>query len=69
MVLRGEPDSRSFAAFYFVGEQLIAVHAINSPREFMLSKKLIAEGARLDPSAVSDTSVPFKQLAESARSW
>ncbi len=67
MVLRGDPDNRSFAAFYFVGEKLIAVHAINSPREFMLSKKLIAQGARLDPGAVADTSVPFKELAEAAR--
>lgn len=68
MVLRGEPASRSFAAFYFAGERLISVHAINSPREFMLSKKLIADGARLDPGAVADTAVPFRTLAESARS-
>lgn len=67
MVLRGDPDSRSFAAFYFVGEQLIAVHAVNSPREFMLSKKLIAQGAHLDPNAVADTSVPFKDIAEASR--
>ena len=68
MVIRGDPDSRSFAAFYFVGEQLIAVHAVNSPREFMLSKKLIAQGARLDPGAVADARIPFKELAEAARS-
>jgi 3-phenylpropionate/trans-cinnamate dioxygenase ferredoxin reductase subunit len=67
MVIRGDPDARSFAAFYFVGEQLIAVHAINSPREFMLSKKLIAQGARLDPAAVADTTRPFKDLADAAR--
>jgi len=67
MVLRGDPDSRSFAACYFFGDTLIAVHAVNSPREFMLSKKLIAQGARLDPEAVADTRVPFKDLADSAR--
>jgi len=66
MVIRGEPDTRSFSAFYFVGEQLIAVHAINMAREFMLSKKLIAEGARLDTTAVADTTRPFKEIAESA---
>jgi len=67
MVMRGEPDSRSFAAFYFVGEQLIAVHAVNSPREFMLSKKLIAQGAQLDTAKVADASIPFKEIAEAAR--
>ncbi len=66
LVLRGEPASRSFAVFYFAGGRLIAVHAVNSPREFMLSKKLIADGARLDPAAVADSSVPFKALAEAA---
>jgi 3-phenylpropionate/trans-cinnamate dioxygenase ferredoxin reductase subunit len=67
MVIRGEPASRAFAAFYFVDDRLIAVHAINSAREFMLSKKLIAQGARLDPEAVADTRVAFKELAEAAR--
>lgn len=67
MVLRGDPSSRSFAAFYFDGERLIAVHAINSAREFMLSKKLIAQGAHLSPDAVADTDIPFKELAEAAR--
>jgi 3-phenylpropionate/trans-cinnamate dioxygenase ferredoxin reductase subunit len=67
MVIRGDIDSRSFAAFYFAGKRLIAVHAVNSPREFMLSKKLIAEGAQLDPGAVADPGVPFKDLAAKAR--
>ena len=66
MVLRGDPESRAFAAFYFIGEQLIATHAINCPREFMLSKKLIAAGARLDPAAVADPGVPFKEIADTA---
>lgn len=67
LVIRGDPASRSFAVFYFVDGRLIAVHAINSPREFMLSKKLIAEGTRLDPHAVADTSIPFKELVDAAR--
>ncbi len=64
VVMRGDPDKRAFAAFYFVGDQLIAVHAINSPREFMLSKKLIAQGVRLDTAAVANVDVPFKKIAE-----
>lgn len=67
LVIRGDPESRSFAAFHFAGDRLIAVHAVNSPREFMLSKKLIAHGAQLDPSAVGDVTIPFKELAEAAR--
>ncbi len=65
--IRGDMAARSFAAFYFAGERLIAVHAVNSPREFMLSKKLIARGACLDPSAVADVGIPFKDLADATR--
>jgi len=66
MTIRGTPESRSFAAFYFSGDRLIAVHAINMAREFMLSKKLIADGARLSRDAVADTGRPFKEIADAA---
>ena len=68
VVLRGDPDSRSFAAFYMQGDLLIAVDAVNKPREFMLSKKLIADGARLDPDILADTDIPFKDLVTAALS-
>lgn len=63
VVMRGDPATRSFCAFYFRGDRLIAMDAVNSPREFMLSKKLIAQGARLAPAAVADTTIAFKHLA------
>jgi 3-phenylpropionate/trans-cinnamate dioxygenase ferredoxin reductase subunit len=66
LVLRGDMDRRSFAVFYLDGDRLIAVHAVNCPREFMLSKKLIAEAARMDPEILADTSIPFKDLANAA---
>ena len=65
VVVRGDPESRSFAAFYLDDGRLAAVYAINSAREFMLSKKLIASGARPDPAVLRDTAVPFKEIAES----
>ena len=64
-VIRGEPESRSFAVFFLDAGRLTSVYAINSPREFMLSKKLIALGARPDPALLRDTTVPFKTIAES----
>ena len=64
-VIRGEPESRSFAVFFLDAGRLTSVYAINSPREFMLSKKLIALGVRPDPALLRDTTVPFKAIAES----
>jgi 3-phenylpropionate/trans-cinnamate dioxygenase ferredoxin reductase subunit len=66
ITVRGDPESRSFAVFYWQNDRLLAVHAINSPREFMLSKKLIAHRAKLDPTRVSDASIPFRELADKA---
>ncbi|MDH3978628.1 MAG: FAD-dependent oxidoreductase [Gammaproteobacteria bacterium] len=66
VVIRGSFEDRSFAAFYMKGDLLIAVDAVNSAREFMLSKKLIAQGARIDPEILADTSIEFKALATAA---
>ncbi len=67
-VFRGDPESRSFAVFFLDDGRLTSVYAINSPREFMLSKKLIALGARPDPALLSDTRVAFKEIAEGLES-
>ena len=39
IVTRGDLNSRSFAVFYFKGDQLTAVDAVNRPGEFMVAKK------------------------------
>jgi 3-phenylpropionate/trans-cinnamate dioxygenase ferredoxin reductase subunit len=63
-VIRGDPASRAFAAFFLDKGRLTSVYAINSPREFMLSKKLIAAGAHPDPAQLRDAGRPFKELAD-----
>jgi len=66
VIIRGDFADRSFAAFYMKGDLLIAVDAVNSGREFMLSKKLITQGARLEPEILADTGIDFKELATAA---
>ena len=51
VVVRGVPDEKRFACLYLRNGVLIAVDAVNSPREFMQAKKLIAERAVIDPAA------------------
>lgn len=53
-VLRGDPGESRFACFYLQDGRLIAVDAINSPREFVQSKKLIASQALVDPELLAD---------------
>ena len=55
IVIRGDHEgSRSFAAFYFNGDRLLAVDAVNAPREFMMSKMALTKGKTLDKSIIAD---------------
>lgn len=65
-VIRGDPAARKFAVFYLRNETLIAVDAVNSPPEFLASKKLIMAGAKLAPAKLGDTSTPMKDIAAEA---
>lgn len=62
IVIRGDPADSSFACFYLRRGKLIAVDAINSPREFMQSKALIAAAAEVEPARLSDPAIALKDL-------
>jgi 3-phenylpropionate/trans-cinnamate dioxygenase ferredoxin reductase subunit len=62
VVMRGDPASRSFACMYLASGKLIAVDAINSPRDFVQSKALIAARSIIDPERLGDTQVALKDL-------
>lgn len=64
VVVRGQPESGEFAAYYLRDEQLIAVDAVNSPRDYMMAKRLIARGARPAAERIADLAVPVKALAD-----
>ncbi len=62
VVVRGDPAARSFAAFYLRAGQLLAVDAVNSPREFIAGKKLVANRTRIAPDVLRDSSVDLTPL-------
>jgi 3-phenylpropionate/trans-cinnamate dioxygenase ferredoxin reductase subunit len=61
-VLRGDPDTNRFALYYFAQGELIAVDAINSPKDFMTGKKWIAERRHPDPALLADPATDLKSL-------
>jgi len=65
-VVRGDPDTRKFAVFYLRNGKLIAVDAVNSPPEFLASKRLIIAGTHLAPDLLRDTSQTMKAIAANA---
>jgi 3-phenylpropionate/trans-cinnamate dioxygenase ferredoxin reductase component len=60
-VLRGDPASRSFSVCYLQGGELLAVEAINNPKDYVAARKLIAERARPDLDKLAD---PGKSLKD-----
>jgi 3-phenylpropionate/trans-cinnamate dioxygenase ferredoxin reductase subunit len=61
-VLRGNPESDSFALYYLAQGELLAVDAVNSPRDFMTGKRWIAERKHPDAAKLGDTTVDLKTL-------
>ena len=63
VVIRGEIEKeRKFTAFYLKEGRLLALDAVNRPKDFMMGKKLIL-GKSLDKAALADDSVSLKELA------
>ena len=62
-VIRGNPMDRSFACLYLKDGKLIATDAVNSPRDFIQSKALIAAHAIVARDRLIDTDVQLKDLA------
>ena len=54
VAIRGDMDAEKFACFYLRDGVLIAVDAVNSPKDFMLSKRLIAEHTKVPPASLED---------------
>jgi len=63
LVIRGKADERSFACLYLKNKRLIAIDAINAPRDFMQAKPLIANAAMPDRDKLADTETMLKELA------
>ncbi|MCE8556491.1 FAD-dependent oxidoreductase [Ruegeria pomeroyi] len=57
---QGEGQTVSF--WYYTGDQLVAVDAMNDPRAYMVGKRLIDSGKTADPAVVADPSADLKPL-------
>lgn len=60
-VVRGTPEAGAFAVFYLRASTLIATDAVNSPKEFALSKRLIMNRQTVDRDKLADPDVPLTE--------
>jgi len=63
LVLRGDPAARKFAVFHLRDGAVAAVEAVNAAPEYMIGKRLVAEGRKIAPETLADMSIPMKQMA------
>ena len=55
-------DGDAVSFWYFKGDQLLAVDAMNAPRAYMVGKRLIDNGKTADPAAIADPATELKTL-------
>jgi len=65
-VVREVDDPDAFCAFYLREQRVIAVHAVNRPQDFMLAKRMVAEGWQVDAARLADAGTALKSLAPEA---
>lgn len=60
-VLRGDPATRSFCAFYLQGDRLLAIDAVNRPGDFMVTRRALARPVTVDAGQLADEGVSLKE--------
>lgn len=64
-VVRGEPQSEKFSVLYYRQGQLLACDAVNNPVDYMVVRKVLAQGGTIPPDRARDVSTPLKALLAS----
>ena len=62
VTMRGNTNDAKFMLFYTKNEELIAVDAINNPKEFLISRKLVANKVKIKPKVISDLNTNLNDL-------
>ena len=62
VVTRAGKTSRSIAHFYYNGEKLLAIDAMNAPSVYMIGKRLLEAGKTILPEHAADVDFNLKSL-------
>ncbi|MCI5097856.1 MAG: FAD-dependent oxidoreductase [Rhodobacteraceae bacterium] len=61
-VVTRQGEGRTVSFWYYTGDQLVAVDAMNDPRAYMVAKRLIDGGKTADKAIVADPAADLKPL-------
>jgi 3-phenylpropionate/trans-cinnamate dioxygenase ferredoxin reductase subunit len=60
MLLRGDPAAPRWGACWLAGGALVALLAVDAPRDLAQGRRLIEAGAMVDPARLADPAVPLR---------
>ena len=63
MVLRGDPDTRSFSVVYLKAHKVIALDCVNATKDYVQGRLFVTEGLSPTVEQLADINVPLKELA------
>ena len=61
-VMRGDPATGRFALYYLANGELLAVDAVNAPRDFMIGKRWVSERKSPDVNKLADPGADLKTI-------
>lgn len=59
-ILRGDPGQERFSVLYYRDTRLLAVHAVNSPRDYLAVRRALAAGQEIPPELAADPGKPLR---------
>jgi 3-phenylpropionate/trans-cinnamate dioxygenase ferredoxin reductase component len=62
IVVRGDPETRSFSVVYLRSGKVIALDCVNLTKDYMQGKALVASGREVDRARLARTDVTLKEL-------
>jgi 3-phenylpropionate/trans-cinnamate dioxygenase ferredoxin reductase subunit len=59
-VLRGDPGEEKFSVLYYRDGRLLAVHAVNCPRDYLAVRRALAAGQEIPAESAADAGQPLR---------
>jgi 3-phenylpropionate/trans-cinnamate dioxygenase ferredoxin reductase component len=61
-VVRGDPEAEKFSVFYYREGRLLAVHAVNSPRDYLAVRRALTAGQQITPEGAANHDSPLRAV-------
>jgi 3-phenylpropionate/trans-cinnamate dioxygenase ferredoxin reductase subunit len=63
LIVRGDPEKRSFSVVYLREGKVVALDCVNSVRDYAQGRILVLQGAAPEARRIADPAIPLKELA------